>query len=187
MSKLSKRINQVVNLAIVLVVILIGIVFARTYLFSPHSGTGRADYRGTMVALPGMDWAHHEQTLLLVLDEGCRFCTESAPFYQRLAHEMASNTSVRLVAVLPQEVAESKQYLSNLNVPIDEVRQAGLDALGVQATPTLILVNGKGEVIEAWAGKLPAEKEREVLSRIESKRDLTYFRGLTLGRHTSPL
>lgn len=56
---------------------------------------------------------------------------------------------VRLVAVLPQEVAESRRYLLNLKVPIDEVRQSGLHALGVQATPTLILVNSKGEVVEA--------------------------------------
>lgn len=170
MNKQSKRLNLAANIAIVLVVILIGIVFTRNYLLSPHSVSGSRDYRGSRVALPGVDWAQHEQTLLLVLDEGCRFCTESAPFYQRLAHEMATNSKVRLVAVLPQEISESKQYLSRLNVPIDEIRQSGLEALGVQSTPTLILVNGKGEVMEAWAGKLPIEKEAEVLRRIEAER-----------------
>lgn len=168
MNKLNERINLVVNVAILLVVILIGVVFARNYLLPPHSAPERSgDYRGTRITLPGMDWARYEQTLLLVLDEGCRFCTESAPFYQRLAHEMTRNNRVRLVAVLPQDLATSNRYLSSLNVPIAEVRQSGLDALGVQATPTLILVNGKGEVIEAWAGKLLAEKETEVVRRIE--------------------
>jgi thioredoxin-related protein len=169
MNGLNKRINLAVNLAIVLAVILIGIVFIRTYLPHLRSGAESRDYRipaGARVSLPGINWSQNGETLLLVLQKGCRFCKESAPFYQRLAHDMVTKRIVHLVAVLPQEVADSKQYLSDLNVPIVEVRQAGLESLGVQGTPTLILVNGKGEVIESWAGKLPPEKEAELLRRI---------------------
>jgi thioredoxin-related protein len=161
MDKLYKRTNLLLNLAIVVVVILIGVVFARNYL---RSVPAHRDYRGTKVNLSGIDWEKNQQTLLLVLDEKCRFCTESAPFYQRLIRE---NPKVTLVAVLPQDVATSRKYLLSLNVPIDEIRQSSLDALGVEGTPTLILVNGKGEVREAWAGKLPPEEETEVLKRIE--------------------
>lgn len=167
MHKLSNKLNLAANLAIVMVIILIGVVFARNYLLASHPAPRSGDYRGTSVALPGVDWAQREQTLLVVLDQECRFCADSAPFYQRLAHELAGNSKVRLVAVLPQGVAESKQYLNRLNVPIEEVRQSELRALGVQSTPTLILVNGKGEVLEAWAGKLSPEQETEVLRRID--------------------
>jgi thioredoxin-related protein len=38
--------------------------------------------------------------------------------------------------------------------------------LGVQGTPTLILVNQDGKVEQSWAGKLPPEQETEVLKRI---------------------
>lgn len=161
MNKLYKRTNLFLNLAIVLVVILIGVVFARNYL---RSAPAHRDFLGTKVNLYGIDWEKNQQTLLLVLDEKCRFCTESAPFYQRLTRE---NTKVHLVAVLPQDVATSRKYLLSLSVPIEGIRQSSLDALGVEGTPTLILVNGKGEVIEAWAGKLPPEEETEVLKRIE--------------------
>ncbi len=173
MNKLSKRINLVANLAIALVVILIAIVFARNYLLAPRPAAGAEDYRipvGTRVSLSGIDWAKNGQTLLLVLRKGCRFCEESAPFYRRLATEAATNKSrVRIVAVLPQEVDESKQYLSSLGVSTDEVRQSALDALGVQGTPTVILVNAQGEVQASWAGKLPAAQETEVLGRIDNK------------------
>jgi thioredoxin-related protein len=172
MNKLSKRINLVANLAIALVVILIALVFAKNYLLAPHPTAGAEDYRipvGTKISLSGIDWAKNGQTLLLVLRKGCRFCEESAPFYRRLALEAATNKSrVRIVAVLPQEVDESKQYLSSLGVPIDEVRQSALDVLGVQGTPTVILVNAQGEVQVSWAGKLPAAQETEVLNRIEN-------------------
>jgi len=39
----------------------------------------------------------------------------------------------------------------------------------VQGTPTLILVNGKGEVEQSWPGKLPSEQETEVLKRIRKE------------------
>ena len=167
MNKSYKRINLVLNLAIVLVIILIAGVFAKNYLRPTRSLPAQRDLRGTKVNLPGIDWARNEQTLLLVLDEKCRFCTESAPFYQRLTQ--ATNSKVRLVAVLPQDVVAGRQYLLNLKVPIEDVRQSSLDAIGVGWTPTLILVNGKGEVVEAWEGMLSTERETEVFKRIEAR------------------
>jgi hypothetical protein len=35
-------------------------------------------------------------------------------------------------------------------------------------TPTLILTNEKGEITHFWVGMLPAEKENEVISRLNS-------------------
>ena len=168
MNKLNKRLNLTVNLAIIVILVLIGIVFAKNRL-SVRSTTQNRDYRvpaGSKISLPGVDWASNEQTLLLVLEEKCPYCRESAPFYQQLAREAGQKRRVRLIAVLPQEVAEAKQYLSSLNVPIDEVRQSSVEALGVKGTPTLILLNQKGEVTQSWPGKLSPEQETEVLKRI---------------------
>ena len=170
MNKINKRINLAANIAIVVVVILIGIVSARNYLPSLRRNNTNHDYRvaaGSNVSLPGVDWRKNGQTLLLVLDTKCPHCTASASFYQELARAAAQNRGVQLVAVLPQDIRESKQYLSDLSVPIDDVKQSGFDVLGVQGTPTLILVNQDGKVEQSWTGKLPPEKETEVLKRIE--------------------
>ena len=169
MNKLHNRINLVVNLAIILVVVLIGVVFAKRYVPSLRAKNKNHDYRvavGRNVALPGVDWQKNGETLLLVLDTKCAFCTASAPFYQEIARDAAQNRSVRVVAVLPESLAESKRYLSDLNVPIDEIRQSNFDVLGVQGTPTLILVNRNGQVDQSWPGKLLPEQETEVLKRI---------------------
>lgn len=169
MNKTNKRINLAVNLAIILVIALIGIVFAKNYLPSLRSKNKNHDYRvavGTNVSLPGVDWKSNGQTLLLVLDTKCAFCTASAPFYQEITRAAAQNHGVRLVAVLPQDVSESKQYLSDLNVPIDHVEQSPFEALSAQGTPTLILVNRNGQVEQSWAGKLPTDQETEVLKRL---------------------
>jgi hypothetical protein len=122
---------------------------------------------GTKISLPGINWQKHGQTLLLALQKGCHYCTDSAPFYQRLMRERADST--RIVAVLPQQTGISREYLTGLGVSVDEVRQAPLSALGASGTPTLILVNNKGRVVKAWAGQLPPQAEVEVLGQVRAQ------------------
>lgn len=71
-----------------------------------------------------------------------------------------------MVAFFPQPVGEAQKYLSDLGVVVDEVNQVRLDALGVSGTPTLILVDGAGTVRKVWTGKLPPDKESEMLSEL---------------------
>ena len=170
MNKLNKRINVAANVAIVVVLVLIGGVLVKRYAPAILARYKTHDYRvpaGTRVSLSDVDWSQNGETLLLVLDTKCAYCTASAPFYQQLARQAAENGGVQLVAVLPQAISESKQYLSDLNVPINDVRQATFEALLVQGTPTLILVDRNGEVEQSWAGKLPPEQETELLKRMK--------------------
>ena len=106
--------------------------------------------------------------MLLALSSKCHFCSESAPFYQRLNDEMAQHTGARLIAVFPQEVGEGKQYLSALGVKIEDVRNATLNSIGVNGTPTLIIIDSKGRIEQSWVGKLSPEKEAEVISRVKT-------------------
>lgn len=171
MNSLAKRIELLINIAIIVIALLLGGVLAKRYLWpSDHAAsTSDIDPRipsGMKASLPDVDWAKNGQTLLLVLSRHCHFCSESAPFYQRLVQEAEKNGNTRIVAVLPQEIDEGKKYLSDLGVPIGEVKQAGLDAIGVTGTPTLILVDRNGIVKNSWVGKLSAPEESEILSRL---------------------
>lgn len=166
MSNLTRRIELLANVAIIVVAVLIGGVLVKRYLW-PQAQPSLAQARiqpGTKLSVPGIEWGKNERTLLLVLSTTCRFCTESSPFYQRLAREKARKGGVGLVAVLPQSVEESQKYLNGLGVSVDDIRQAGPDAVRVRGTPTLIMADRTGAVVESWVGKLPAEKEAEVLN-----------------------
>lgn len=169
-SPLLRKLEISANVAIIAVAILVGILLVRNYLIVGHSKPQPQNLIGTKISLPDIDWANNGQTLLLVLQRGCRFCSESAPFYQRLVRDVGNNGNIRLVAVLPQEITEGKQYLQDLGVSINEVKQALPSSLGVRGTPTLLLVNDAGIVTETWNGKLPAEKESEVLNRLQIER-----------------
>ena len=90
------------------------------------------------------DIAKDKRTLVLALSTQCHFCTESAPFFQRIRKETSKN--LKMVAVLPQPVSESHKYLEGEGVQVDDVRQAPLTTIGVRGTPTLLLVDNVGSV-----------------------------------------
>ncbi|OFW07493.1 MAG: hypothetical protein A3H96_07080 [Acidobacteria bacterium RIFCSPLOWO2_02_FULL_67_36] len=121
---------------------------------------------GSELSVAGIQWTTREQTLLLVLSTTCHFCTDSAPFYRRLAEESRRHDRTRLVAVLPQPKTEGAQFLSSLGIRIDEVVQAPLGSVGTRGTPTLILVGRDGKVKKFWMGRLPSERESEVVNAL---------------------
>jgi thiol-disulfide isomerase/thioredoxin len=171
MKNFVKRIEFAANLAIIVVAILLGVVLVRTYLFrSPAQKQIPAVAEietGTKLSLSGVDWNASKRTLVMALSTKCHFCTESAPFYQRLAEERARNLNVRLIAVFPQKSQESLEYLKGLAVNVDDVRQSELASLGVSGTPTLILLNSQGVVEDTWRGKLNDDREGDVLRRLQ--------------------
>lgn len=169
MTNLSKKIELCANLAIIVVaLLLVGVLVKRFLPFrTTSSQDGVSLAVGAKVPLTNTDWARNGRTMLLVLSSQCHFCTESAPFYQRLAKERETLKNVRLVAVLPQTVNDSQQYLSKLGVTVDEIRQSSLNSIGVSGTPTLILADNTGTVSGAWVGKLQPDKEAEVLDRLK--------------------
>jgi hypothetical protein len=122
---------------------------------------------GSSLPIPDINWRQSKQTLVLVLREDCRFCSDSAEFYRRLAKE-SGQTKTKLVTVLPGSVEDSRRYLNDLSVPITEVRQASLGKVKVRGTPTLLLVNDKGVVTKSWLGQLSPDQETEVIEHVRA-------------------
>lgn len=166
MSNFQKRIELFANLAIIAVALLIGVVFLQRYVLDKRGNIPDQIVVGTKVSMSGVNWAQNKQTLLVVLQKGCHFCSESAAFYRQLAKAIEGRDDLHVVAVLPQQVGDSKQYLSELEVPINDVKQASLDTIGVRGTPTIIIVDSRGVVVRSWVGKLPSNKEAEVFAAL---------------------
>lgn len=180
MSSLQKKTELLANVAIIVLALLLSGLVIKRYLVSDSNSsaqnnpsTSRRPEVGTTLNLPNIDWAQNGETLLVVISPTCHFCSESAPFYRRLKQEAASKGGIRLVAVSPTDVSESKKYLDGLEVGIEEIRQVPLRNLGVSGTPTLIQVDRQGKVVKSWIGKLDAAEEAEVLSQLGASRART--------------
>jgi hypothetical protein len=82
--------------------------------------------------------------------------------------EEAKGRNVKIVAVLPQDIKEGESYLQSLGISGIEVKQSQLDVLLVSGTPTILLANEFGQLTDVWFGKLPPDKENEVLAKVRS-------------------
>ena len=182
-SNTSKKIELLANIAIVVVALLFVAAFVKNYVLSKPTGdtnpiVARKESKGppatdTLITpgsklsvsnLSDLKLASSRRTLILALSNTCHFCTESAPFYKRLAQ---NRRSTRLVAVLPQSVKESQAYLTKLGFSVDEVTQLNLAEIGVLGTPTVVLVDNQGVIQHSWVGKLSPDKERAVLNALQ--------------------
>ena len=160
--------QNVANIATIVVSLLLSVVLIKVFLLpQPRPPIGGQQLVGLNMkqSLPGVDWAKNKRTLVLALSTQCHYCTESAPFFQRIQKEAAKN--VKMLAVLPQAVEDSRKYLEGEGVHVDEVKQAQLSTIWVTGTPTLLLVDGNGKVADAWQGKLQPEQEAAVLAALK--------------------
>jgi thioredoxin-related protein len=123
--------------------------------------------KGTKMMLPDVNWSTSPKTLLLVLSTDCKYCTASAPFYRRLVNNAAETANTRLIAIFPQSTNESRKYLAKQEVKIDALKQAVPASVGVRGTPTLILVDSNGVVIQSWDGMVRPDVESEVLASVK--------------------
>lgn len=173
MTNISKKVELVADIAIIIVAILLISVLIKNYLLpsNPRQSNSRIATvsqrqveTGGKINLADVDWQKNGQTLLLALSTTCHFCSESAPFYQKLMKERGGNT--RLIAVLPQSINDGRDYLDRLGVSVDDIKQAPLSSIGVGATPTLILVNSNGVVGDLWVGQLPNTEEAKIINKV---------------------
>jgi peroxiredoxin len=88
------------------------------------------------------------------------------PFYHTLG-EIRARANTHVYAVFPPAETESDKYLERHEVRTDGVVLARLDAVGVKATPTLMVVDAKGKIERAWVGTLNDAQKLEVLRTIE--------------------
>ncbi|HWS86233.1 MAG TPA: hypothetical protein VN282_04690 [Pyrinomonadaceae bacterium] len=166
MQNKTRKAEALVNVAIVLVAVAVCAVLARQYLWAGAAERSRGPEVGTRVELAGLNLAGEERALLIVVSKDCRFCTESAPFYRRLAGEAAARGGrVKLFAVVPHDAEEGRRYLGELGVAVEQVTRAHPAALDVSGTPTLIMLE-RGAVSDVWVGALPPEREAEVLAKL---------------------
>jgi hypothetical protein len=122
---------------------------------------------GMKVSLPDVNWAKNGRTLLFVLSTQCGFCNASTDFYKETVQEKQSTKGIHFVALFPQDIKQSEQYLKDNGIGIQDVKQSMPFSVGANGFPTLMLVDKTGTVKKAWVGKLSEEKEREVIEQIK--------------------
>lgn len=169
-STLVKKIEVFTNIAIIVVALVLCAVLVKKFILTDDAAKPKKEIAvGEKVNFEQINWASNKHTLVMVLSKDCRYCTQSVPFYQKINQEFANNPSVKIAAVFPQDVPTAQEYLKSHNLDIAQIYQASPSAVGAGGTPTLMLVDAEGKVVESWYGQLmSSDEEQKVLNRLRS-------------------
>lgn len=164
------RLETVTNFAVFVAAIFVAAYFARLFLGgtqSPEAAIG-PQIGVRLAPFDGYDWSSHQRTLILALRTDCVYCEASMPFYKRLAVIASERRETHgLISAFPEMRADVDQLLSRVGLQIPSVTNTALATLGVHGTPTLILVDNSGTVLQTWVGRLPPAGEDDVMKAFQ--------------------
>lgn len=162
----SRKLDRVTVGLVCIAALTIGAVFVRKFEWT--SGSPREIVRGTRLpTLTGYKWQSHPRTLVLALRVGCPYCESSMGFYARLLNlERSRALGVHVLAAFPDAEAAITETVSERIPGLATVGNVSLEKFGVAGTPTLILVDNRGEVRDVWTGQLSRLQEEDVIKTI---------------------
>jgi hypothetical protein len=167
--KLKDILDVATNIIVVLfAVVAIGVLVKNSFRPQGAKATIAIKTGSVLPEIPGIDYRQASRTLILALNVDCRYCTRSVPFYNSLAEarQENANQSNIVAAFINKDTALVKSYADEKQLSVHAVAGVDLDKLGVQTTPTLILVDSTGKVLDSWRGELRADGEREVFNAL---------------------
>jgi hypothetical protein len=163
MRKLS--LETVANIAVIIVAIIVGTLLIRNNFFKAASGPD--SLVGQTVNLNEVNFKATKFTLLLALSTKCRFCDQSIPFYQKLVSlRREKGVCFQTAGAFRESGEAAREYLSSKGLGLDTVVAGSPLNLHIEGTPTLILINGEGKVIQAWEGLLNETRQKEVFDKL---------------------
>jgi thiol-disulfide isomerase/thioredoxin len=113
---------------------------------------------------PNTNYGGVQRTLIIAMNTRCGYCQASIPIYKQLAGlQNTGAASVRVVAAFQNDEDEVKEFLRQNHLNMETSSSVDFGQLRVTGTPTLILVNAKGEVRDFWIGKLSQDQEQQVI------------------------
>jgi len=171
MTYLRKVLEVLTNCAILVVSGLIcWSFFTHKVPFTFSSGAAiEAKLEGSVLAPAGYNWSLHPKTLVLAIRKDCHFCEDSLPFYKKLSDlEKENSLRTHVLIVMPDDSLSGTALLKREGISMESIFNLPLNSMHVSGTPTILLVDSRGQVIKTWVGELSSQREQEVLSNITS-------------------
>jgi hypothetical protein len=174
MGNLAHRLEVAANLAIV---VMAGVAVATWAWYlrrpEPPPGGGPAPQYavGEVVApVPELSGAAARPILLVVMASTCHFCTDSMGFYRELV-ELKQNRwpALDVVAASRENMLVLTRYLQQHELKVDRAVHIPHDSgFKVTLTPTLMLLDAAGRVLQIWVGRLSKDNERAAIAVVDA-------------------
>lgn len=165
-TRVKRHLEFITNIAVVLVVVAAVGVAVKQYFGSkaPGESKNRIQVGTVFPTFSNVSYSQSPKTLILALSVSCRFCISSVPFYQSLAQaHRENNNSFQIVALfLDKERDLVNRFVEQKSLPVTAVSSVDFSSLQIPLTPTVILVDSAGKVLNSWVGRLSEDEEKDV-------------------------
>jgi hypothetical protein len=119
---------------------------------------------GDPIDVPAGWYEGATRTLIVFARASCAACDSAKPFLTELVAD-ASKAGRAVMAHPPGEDAADRAYARDLGVADADIRVV-TPGLRVRATPTLVLVDARGTILQAWEGVGPAENHPAIAAAL---------------------
>ena len=166
--KVRSYFETATNLVVLVVVTLIAAIFAWGVIQqqSPLNVWDGLQKGKTFTAVPSVTFGSTSRTLIFAMNSKCGHCNESIPFYRQVIDVARRNNNVQMVFISSEEENLFKDYLSQARLKVSSRSPVDLASYGIASTPTIIMVDNEGRIIDFWVGKLSHESEEQLIKAV---------------------
>lgn len=170
----KNTLDTVANIAIIVTCVVALALMVNRFFFSkpampPGGGPPQAEVGEQFDQIRQVLPAGSQKALLVVLSPTCGYCDQSMPFYKRLIDERNQKGSgVKIIAVVPAEEAKAPeaQKFAAEGVKPDSLVTIDFASIKVPGTPTVLLVDNQGKVLDVWVGKQNPDGEEKIIATL---------------------
>jgi thioredoxin-related protein len=167
----KSTLDTIANIAIIVVCAIAAVVLVRNQFFPPApgrmpGGPPQVEKGERFDQLKAIVPAGSNRALVVAVSPTCHFCNDSMPFYKKLIDERNQKGSgVKVIAAVPSEQAkaEESQKFASAGAQPDGMVHMDFSSIKVPGTPTLLLVDNNGKVLDVWVGKQDEKGEKDIL------------------------
>lgn len=160
----DKLLERITNLAVIAVAVVFIFAFLR-HDFSAHQMPD-SSFHAKSVSMSSITATPARMNLVLGISTVCRFCEQNIGFYQKLS-TLEKPGALAFYTVFPQSASEAQAFLKQKDIHPTGVVSSSLATYKINGTPTLLLVNSSGKVVDFWVGALDSAKQAAVIHKIE--------------------
>lgn len=163
-ASIKDKIEIATNILIVVVLLAIGASYVKSY-FGRHEASLAP---GEKISAPhGYDWHTHAQTLVVAVRQGCVYCERSYPLYRKLdGLEHSNSLKAHMLIVMPDDPASGAELLRSQQITSQSIPATPLGDVKVSGTPTLLLVDANGRLLQSWVGELDSSKAEALVAQL---------------------
>ena len=129
------------------------------------SVTGGLEKGQQLPSINAVNYENSTRTLLIALNTECEHCTKQLPFYTRITQRVRQD-EIQIVALFPNVQERVQRYAREHSFNMNVKDSVDFSQFHVAATPTLILLDQEGRVMDFWVGEIPLEEQGRVLESI---------------------